>query len=269
MSTARGPRACRTLRRCGPRGCRSPVPHSPGCSPSHYAIPTAQRRYEGATDARERARPISRRSLGALITALESATRRLEWKPERSQWSDYYAGDSYSAASAEHKRQVVSAYLDRIEPTELWDLGANTGEFSRIASDRGTRTVAFDVDPACVEHSYRRVREAGEKHLLPLLLDLTNPSPALGWANRERSTLLERRSADAVMALALIHHLAIANNVPLGRIARIFADLADELIVEFVPKSDAKVRILLATREDIFPDYTREGFEAYPKQRLS
>jgi hypothetical protein len=221
-----------------------------------------QRRYAGVTDAKARARPVSQRSLSALVSALESATRRLEWKPEGTPWAEYYAGDSYSGTSAQHKRQVVAAYLDRVEPAELWDLGANTGELSRLASDRGIRTVAFDVDPACVERSYRQVRESRDTHLRPLLLDLTNPSPALGWANRELSTLLGRRSADAVMALALVHHLAIANNVPLERIARFFADLAADLIIELVPKSDPKVQTLLATREDVFPNYTQEGFEA-------
>jgi hypothetical protein len=93
------------------------------------------------------------------------------------------------------------------------------------------------------------------------VLDLVNPSPALGWAHEERYSLAERSSADLVMALALIHHIAISNNVPLARIARYFARLAEHLIIEFVPKSDPKVKILLATREDVFPTYTQEGFE--------
>ena len=97
--------------------------------------------------------------------------------------------------------------------------------------------------------------------MLPLLSDLTNPSPALGWNNQERMSLLERAPADAVMALALVHHLAIGNNVPLPEVARFFSQLAPWLLVEFVPKSDSQVQRMLATRIDIFDQYHQAGFE--------
>ena len=113
-----------------------------------------------------------------------------------------------------------------------------------------------------MDRNYRDARERDETRLLPLLVDLTNPSPALGWAHLERASRVQRRSADAVLALALVHHLAISNHVPLPRVAAFFASLAEGLIVEFVPKSDPKVATLLATREDVFPAYTREGFES-------
>jgi hypothetical protein len=118
------------------------------------------------------------------------------------------------------------------------------------------------VDPAAVERNYRRVRDQKESGILPLLLDLTNPSPAQGWAGRERHSLEERGPADAVMALALIHHLAIGHNLPLDRIASYLARLGNVLVIEFVPKSDGQVSRLLLSRPDIFPGYTKEGFEA-------
>jgi hypothetical protein len=121
--------------------------------------------------------------------------------------------------------------------------------------------VAFDLDPAAVERNYRRVRAEGESGVLPLLLDLTNPSPALGWAHRERLSLEERGPADVLLALALVHHLAIGHNLPLERVAGFLARLGRSLIIEFVPKSYSQVRRLLRDRSDIFPDYTREGFE--------
>jgi hypothetical protein len=220
-----------------------------------------QRRYEGRGDAAAKLRPVSRRSLAGLLAALRSAVRRLDWKPQGTQWALYYEGDSYSERSSQHKRELVARYLERIDPRAVLDLGANIGIYSRIASDRGIPTLACDVDPACVERNYREVRARRESNLLPLVLDLTNPSPAIGWANRERATLPERRPPETLMALALIHHLTIANNVPLPRIAAYFASLSKQLIIEFVAKSDPKVQTLLATREDIFPDYTREGFE--------
>jgi hypothetical protein len=97
---------------------------------------------------------------------------------------------------------------------------------------------------------------------LPLLLDLTNPSPAIGWDNRERDSFAERGPSDLTLALAVIHHLAISNNVPLPQLADFFAGTGKWLVIEFVPKSDSQVQKLLASREDIFPTYTREGFEA-------
>jgi hypothetical protein len=204
---------------------------------------------------------VSRQSLLGLIDNLESAIRKLQWSPQGTDWADYYQDDSYDSVGIEHKRQLVASFLDEAAPKTVWDLGGNVGLFSRIAADKGIQTVSWDVDPGCVDISYRQVVSNGETNLLPLVLDLTNPSPSMGWENRERMSILERGPADAVMALALVHHLAISNNVPLDRIADFLARLCRWLIIEFVPKSDAKVQRLLSTREDIFPHYTRQGFE--------
>ena len=143
----------------------------------------------------------------------------------------------------------------------MWDLGSNTGFFSRIASDMGIQTLAFDQDPASVERNYRTSVSRKEANLLPLVLDLANPSPKIGWANGERMDLVDRGPADMLFALALVHHLAIAGNVPLGMIAEFFSKLCSRAVVEFVAKGDPKAARLLATREDIFPTYTQDDFE--------
>jgi ribosomal protein L11 methylase PrmA len=144
----------------------------------------------------------------------------------------------------------------------IWDLGANNGTFSRVAGESGGYVASFDVDPAAVEQNYRQARADQAENILPLLLDLTNPSPAIGWANQERESFGARGPADLVLALALIHHLAISNNVPLPQLAGFFAEVGKWLVIEFVPKPDSQVQKLLASRLDIFPTYTREGFEA-------
>jgi ribosomal protein L11 methylase PrmA len=224
-----------------------------------------QQRYEGEgaqPQSAPTARKLSKSALGNLITALEGTARRLDWHPAGTEWAEYYEGDSYEEGSLEHKKSLVAKFLAAVAPEKVWDFGANTGVYSRIASEQGAQVVSFDVDPACVERNYREVREKKEKRVLPLLLDLVNPSPGIGWANQERETLAQRQGADALLALALIHHIAISNNVPLPHISDFFAALGENLVIEFVPKSDAKVRTLLATREDVFPHYTREGFEA-------
>jgi len=122
--------------------------------------------------------------------------------------------------------------------------------------------MSFDIDPAAVEISYLECVAKRETNILPLLVDLTNPSPGIGWQSEERTSLLERGPADAVLALALVHHLAISNNVPLEKIARFLSGICSNwLIIELVPKTDTQVRRLLSTREDVFPDYTQAAFE--------
>lgn len=213
--------------------------------------------------ARQVRRSVSRRALQGLIENLESCVGALSWAPPQKEWASYYEDTNYTSEAFRHKEQLVGEYLDRInpQPDMVWDLGANTGLFSRLAANRGLTTIAFDQDPACVERNYRVCRQEGGTNILPLWVDLTNPSPNLGWHGRERMSLLERGSPDAVLALALIHHLAIANNLPLSRLAGFFGELCRSLIIEFVPKTDSQVQRLLASREDIFPNYTQEAFE--------
>lgn len=205
---------------------------------------------------------VSRNGLIGIIEGLRKTITKLDWKPGGTEWGDYYNDTNYSDSSFETKRRHIVAFLDEIDPTEVWDLGANIGLFSRITSDHGLSTVAFDIDPSAVEINYRQVRKQNESSLLPLLLDLTNPSPGLGWNSTERDALTDRGPVDCIMALALIHHLSISNNVPFGRVASFFADLCRRsLIIEFVPKSDSQVQRLLRSRQDIFSDYDREHFE--------
>jgi ribosomal protein L11 methylase PrmA len=227
----------------------------------HLHARTQQRYADKTVNKEQYARSINKTQLLGLIETLEGAVRKLAWKPAGTEWGEYYQDTNYSDAAMRHKQALVEQYIDQIAPQSVWDLGANTGVFSRIASQKGIPTLSFDIDPAAVEQNYRTLKQNKEANLLPLVLDLTNPSPAIGWHNQERESLLQRAPADALLALALIHHLAISNNVPLPVLAQFFADLGRWLVIEFVPKSDSQVQRLLATRADIFPDYNFEDFE--------
>lgn len=222
-----------------------------------------QRKYSGsgASSPRE---GFSRRSMRNLLASLRAAIEKLRWAPRggTAGWAEYTRECSYSDAARGQKRELVKTFLDRIKPGVVWDLGANTGEYSRVAADRGATTIAIDLDPACVERNYREAAARGDAQLLPLVMDLSNPSPAIGWQHQERMSLLDRGPADAVMALALAHHLAIAHNVPLTQIADFLQKAGRWLIVEFVPKDDPQARRLLASRDDIFDTYDRGNFEA-------
>jgi ribosomal protein L11 methylase PrmA len=235
---------------------------SPGLGIHLHLHAKSQSRFSGETQGKSRVRPISLNGLRAIADSLASTVRGLAWQPGGTEWYDYYeANNNYGGAGLQEKEKLVGEFLDLARPKLAWDLGGNTGRFSRLAAARGAQVVCWDIDPGCVEANYRHVRQHGESGVLPLLLDLTNPSPALGWAHAERDALADRGPADTVMALGLIHHLAISNNVPLERVAAFLARLARRLIIEFVPKQDSQVQKLLATREDIFPGYDEAGFE--------
>jgi len=209
----------------------------------------------------ERSLRFRKGQLLGLVSGLEGAIRGLEWKPRGTEWADYYENTNYSRVAFKNKAEIVEKFVRSARPKVVWDLGANTGEFSRVAMKSSKLIVSSDIDPAAVELNYREVKSNGESRILPLVLDLTNPSGGIGWANRERMALAERGPADMVMALALIHHLAISNNLPFAKIAEFFAQIGRSLIIEFVPKEDSQVQRLLATREDIFSNYTQADFE--------
>jgi hypothetical protein len=229
---------------------------------THLHLHARAQRASGAPADGGRAREakLSRGRLEALLDSLRSAVEGLRWEPVGTEWAEYGETTSYSQAAAEDKARLVREMLERAGGEWVWDLGANTGYFSRLAADLGRRVVAPDGDAAAAERHYRYLRDTEARAVLPLVMDLANPSPALGWAHTERRSLVERANADVLMALALVHHLAIGNNVPLPMVSRFFAQLGRGAIVEFVPKSDPRVAGMLATRADVFPDYSIEGF---------
>lgn len=205
---------------------------------------------------------ISKFQMTAMIDSLIRIVERLQLRGIQTEWGDYYARTNYSDSASDNKKEIVAEYLTRISPSVTWDFGANDGTYTRLAlSGANAFAAAFDIDPIAVERNYVVVRRSGE-NMLPLLLDLTNPSPSIGFAGWERGALDMRQRPDCILMLAVIHHLSISNNLPLGMVAKWIASLCNNLIIEFVPKSDSQVQVLLATRDDIFPDYTERGFEA-------
>jgi len=204
---------------------------------------------------------VNRFSLDNLLESLYDGVSAMRWKPEGTEWDEYYSNTNYSDTAMLEKGKAVSSFISKTKPEIVWDLGGNDGFFSRLASDNGIPTISFDIDPAAIEKNYLTVKKLKEKNLLPLVLDLTNPSPSLGWGNEERESFAERGPADLALALALIHHLTISNNVPFEGTASYFSKICKTLIIEFVPKDDSQVQRLLKNRADIFESYTKENFE--------
>ena len=222
----------------------------------------AQKRWAGKSTHNASAQNFSLNYFYGLVESLETLIRKLRFSPAKSLWGDYYAEkESYVSPALAHKQEVVAAFLDEIKPRTIWDLGANTGLFSRLAAAKNIEVIAFDIDYLCVERNYLSLVKDKETRILPLVLDLSNPTPAIGWENEERANIIDRGPADLAVALALIHHLAITHNLGFDKIAHFLGRTARHLVIEFVPKDDPMVQKLLAAREDIFSDYTLEAFE--------
>ena len=220
------------------------------------------RRYaEASREQLQRSRNVRRLGLDGLVANLTAAVNRLDWQPEDSEWADYETQHAYKDAARTEKERIVLECLNEIAPRTAWDLGANTGFFSQLAARAGCQVLALDGDPGAVELHYRRVKEEGVRRILPVWIDLANPSPSVGWSHEERGSLVDRGPADCVLALALIHHLAISNNTRLEMIAEFFSRLGRNLVIEYVPKSDPQTQRLLVSREDIFEDYSETVFE--------
>ena len=237
----------------------------PGLATHIHLHARSQKRYQAAGGTARAARPtMQKRLLVALVDGLRRTIAGLRMPETKTEWGDYYSDTNYSAGAMTAKERLVAEFVDLVAPSGgiVHDLGANVGRFSRIAAAGGRYVVAHDIDELAVERHYLAVRQRQDDSILPLLLDLTNPSPSLGWGSTERAAAVDRIAGHTVLALALIHHLAISNNVPLDALAEFFARIGEALVIEFVPKEDSQVQRLLATRADIFPDYHIEGFEA-------
>jgi hypothetical protein len=203
---------------------------------------------------------LKKHALKRIIDNLESSIARLTPKSLGARWLNYYSTCGYSAIALEDKRKIVLSFLEKVRPESVCDLGANTGEFGFLAARNGAQTIAVDSDPACVEAMYSRVRREKCPNLLPLLSDILAPTPAVGWNNEERPRLLDRCSSKLVMALALIHHLSLAKNVPLVKVANLLSALGEYAIVEYVPTNDPQALFILRDRTEYRPDYSQADF---------
>ncbi len=210
---------------------------------------------------------LSKQKLIAMVEDLKALVEGLSLQVQSSQWSEYYLSNSYSDKEMEGKEKVVRLFLSDMtsmlgsELISIQDFGANDGRFSRLAKDYCSVVVSHDIDGVAVEGNYLRCLKECEEKILPVVTDLANPSPGIGWKGKERKAFCERFVSDAGMALALTHHLAIRHHISFSMQAEFFSTLCRFLIVEFIPKSDEQVKRLLLAREDVFVGYDQDSFE--------
>lgn len=203
---------------------------------------------------------MSKNALVGLVENLRKIISGLEIKkPTNNNWSQYSTNTSYTLEASRAKIRTVLEYLNMAQPETIWDMGAGDGEYSKLGIYVGAKQIiAFDNDPHSVNKCYNLYKNL---NTFPLILDISNPSSGIGWANIERMSLSDRSPADVVMALALVHHLAISNNTPLSMIAKWFHSLGEWLIIEFIPKKDPQVEKMLSNRVDVFKEYTLNEFK--------
>ena len=217
--------------------------------------------YEGrAVPQRAKEKGLDRSGLITLVESLRDLVLGLPSPRRDTEWAAYDQEHAYAPDETEAKERIIQAVIDSVRPRMTWDMGANVGRFSALARSTGSQVVAMDIDYGATARHFTALSERGETGILPIRIDLAQPSPGLGWANRERDSLLDRGPADLALALALVHHLRVSAGVPFSVMAPFFAGLAPRLIVEWVPRTDPQVERLLRSRPDTFPDYTREAF---------
>jgi hypothetical protein len=209
----------------------------------------------------------------ALVMANAQRLRKLvaalRWGRTSSTWSDYTSTHSYDEPGMQAKVDFVrDAVRDRPRDV-VWDLGSNTGNFSRLAAEHAGYVVAVDADQLSVERMYQSLKAGGPANILPLVGNVADPSPGLGWLGRERQPLPERSRPSLVLCLALVHHVALSANVPVGEFVAWLASLGGDVVIEFVSKEDAMSRRLLQNKDDVFPDYTQPVFEAHLARHFS
>jgi hypothetical protein len=205
----------------------------------------------------------------ANVKGLERLVSRLEWRPDRSIWSGYAPTTSYSSEDADRKARFVQHAVESERPRLVWDLGCNEGRHARIAAEHADCVVAVDADALVADRLYEALKDEGEERIVPLTIDLADPSPGLGWRGLERRPLLERGRPELTLCLALVHHVTIGGNVPVVEFVDWLRSLDSTIVLEFPTPDDPMVRRLLARkRPGDHPDYEQDWFERCLRERF-
>jgi hypothetical protein len=201
---------------------------------------------------------FSKHSLLHMIKDLQKCIKSFEVTKHQSVWKEYDSQNSYKSEDVCAKEKFIEEGLDVLRPASVIDLGCNTGHYSLIAA-KTSQVISCDLDPICVDYIYLQKNPK----ILPIVLNLMTPSPAMGWHLKERKDIFSRIKVGSFMSLALMHHLCITYNVPLESFVKLLRSIAPCGIVEWVDKKDPMVQFLLRNRTDIFNNYTWENFQKY------
>jgi len=200
------------------------------------------------------------------VRKMQKLIKKLEWKAAGSEWGDYTEFHNYSEDDHALKEDFIRKAISTETPQTVWDIGCNTGQFSRIAASGCKQVLSMDIDHLAVERLF--LNPETPANILTLVQNVADPSSNWGWRNRERSDLQTRAQPDLVLCLALIHHVVITANIPLAEFIDWLAGLTDKLVIEYVSRQDDKVQTLLRNKEDKYKDYSRESIESNLKRHF-
>ena len=217
--------------------------------------------YDGHQDIRKVT--IKKQSVLNMFDMIENQIKKLQLKTYETEWMDYYDVTNYEEESLKAKEELVKEFASKVGLTKediIFDLGANDGRFSRLVYEEiGGNVISFDIDSNSVSKNYKESKEKNVS-ILPLIMDINNPSSGIGFTNKERNNFMDRGNASLTLVLAFLHHMVISNNISFEMARDFLSKITKYIIIEFVPKEDSQVQVLLKTRRDIFDDYNIETF---------
>jgi hypothetical protein len=213
------------------------------------------------------AKPFSIVKMKNLLTSLKEAVSSLKMEERSGVWSDYYNEARQRDDYVEQKKALVTKFLQRGPITTAIDVGANEGTFTELLSQQHIYTIAADLDHYSINKLYRRINMSGIQNVHPVVMDFSHPSPAIGVNNTERDAFINRVNVDLVLALAVIHHLSIGRNIPFDAVCAMFRSMGKTLIIEFIPKEDEKIKLMLSGKQDVYDWYDKAAFiNSFKKQ---
>lgn len=210
----------------------------------------------------ENTKTFSKQKMKNLLQSLEEGIQSFSFSKSSTAWSNYYAEVNERGDYLTAKKQIVNGWLNKLNAKTVFDAGANEGEFSELAANKSAYVISADLDHSSINKLYGKIKQKNILNICPLVMDLANPSAAAGLNNEERPSFLKRTKVELVLALALVHHLAIGRNIPFDKIASMFSSVGRYLIIEFVAAGDEKIKLMTLHKKDLLANYREENFAA-------
>jgi hypothetical protein len=205
---------------------------------------------------------FSKELINANLKKMKKLVKRLEWNKGKTEWSDYAQTHSYDDENFQKKIDFVREAAQSKPRKLAWDIGCNTGTFSKILAEKSDTVIAMDIDPLAVHKFYNELKQSDIKNITPIISNIADSSPGLGWRGLERKRLEDRGRPDFTVCLALIHHVVITAHIPLYQFVDFLGSLGTDLVIEMVTKDDDMVKKLLLNKDDIYNDYETDFLEA-------
>lgn len=232
----------------------------------HSVLPHWLEKSAAATPLQKKPK-LPKTTLVSMLQQLQKNIESLKPSLPSSAWQGYQKTPYFSAEQQAFKQKVVTDFIQTLKPACLLDLGCNQGEFAALALQHGANyVVGLDSDLNALEKAFQRAQDQ-KLAFLPIYMDLADPSPNQGFAELERLGLNQRARFDALLGLAILHHLMIGQNIPMNALCDWLTSLAPRGLIEFVPKQDPMVKSLLHYRQDIFTHYNWENFVTALEQK--